>query len=91
MVDLEAYRRWFLVHVLGAYYMTGVVLVLLWRSYQEYLELRHAFRQRPAPENYTVMVHHIPGAMRSNAAIAAYFEALFPGSVKKVRPCAGMG
>lgn len=31
------------------------------------------------------MVHHIPGAMRSNAAIAAYFEALFPGSVKKVR------
>lgn len=33
----------------------------------------------------TVMVHHIPGAMRSNAAIAAYFEALFPGSVKKVR------
>jgi len=91
VVDLEAYRRWFLVHVLGAYYMTGVVLFLLWRSYQEYLELRHAFRQRPAPENYTVMVHHIPGAMRSNAAIAAYFEALFPGSVKKVRPCAGVG
>lgn len=51
VVDLESYRRWFLVHVLGAYYMTAVVLFLLWRSYQEYLQLRHAFRQRPAPEN----------------------------------------
>lgn len=51
VVDLESYRRWFLVHVLGAYYMTVVVLFLLWRSYQEYLQLRHAFRQRPAPEN----------------------------------------
>lgn len=51
VVDLESYRRWFLVHVLGAYYMTGVVLFLLWRAYEEYLQLRHAFRQRPAPEN----------------------------------------
>lgn len=119
VVDVESYRRWFLVHVLGAYYMTAVVLFLLWKAYEEYLQLRHAFRQRPAPENCawarlrlgvlervstpkhaltriharihhphqtdTVMVHHIPGAMRSNAAIAAYFEALFPGSVKKAR------
>lgn len=84
VVDMETYNRWFLVHVLGAYYMTAVVLVLLWRAYEEYLRLRQAFRQRPAPENYTVLVHHIPGAMRSNAAVAAYFEALFPGCVKKV-------
>lgn len=90
VVDMESYNRWFLVHVLGAYYMTAVVLVLLWRAYVEYLRLRHAFRQRPAPENYTVLVHHIPGAMRSNAAIAAYFEALFPGSVKKVGECVGV-
>ena len=83
-VDMEEYTKLFLVHVLGAYYMTGVVLYLLWRQYAEYAELRHAFRQRPEPENYTVLVHHIPGAMRSNAAVAAYFEALFPGSVKKV-------
>ena len=80
----EDATRLFLVHVVGAYYMTGVCLYLLWRQYQEYVELRHAFRQRPQPENYTIMVHHIPGAMRSNTAVSSYFNALFPHSVQKV-------
>jgi len=30
------------------------------------------------------MVHHIPGAMRSNTAVSSYFHALFPDSVQKV-------
>lgn len=62
-VNKEEYTRLFLVHVLGAYFMTGVCMYLLWRSYEEYLELRHAFRQRPEPENYTIMVRqhlHLP-------------------------------
>ena len=53
-------------------------------QYQDYLALRPAFRQRPDPANYTIMVHHIPGAMRSNTAVSSYFNALFPHSVQKV-------
>ena len=47
-------------HILGAYFMTGVTLYLLWRQYDEYVQLRHTFLAQAQPQNYTIVVRPEP-------------------------------
>ena len=66
--EYDNYTRLFLVHILGGYFMSFVTLYLLWRQYGEYVELRHVFRTRPEPENYTILVS-LSGGVALDAAV----------------------
>jgi hypothetical protein len=70
--------------VVFAYAFNLHALWLLDKEYTEYSELRQDFLCYGDPDlvpqtRYTAMVEYLPAELRSGVALAAYYDALFPG------------
>jgi calcium permeable stress-gated cation channel len=64
-----------------------VVIIFCFMIYKEiasYSHRRRRYRSRPSPANYVVLVMDIPRESRSQEAVRAMFECLFPGEVHAV-------
>jgi hypothetical protein len=72
--------------VVFAYAFNLHALWLLDKEYTEYSELRQDFLCYGDPDlvpqtRYTAMIEYLPAELRSGVALAAYYDALFPGKV----------
>lgn len=77
-------RMW--IPAIFAYLFTGFIFFVMKQEYRHFLELRMDFLARGTTyihpqHHYSLMVENIPHELRSEKALAAYFESLFPGKV----------
>ena len=60
-------------YILTAYLYTAITIFFLWKQYREYVILRHHFLSLPTPQQYSILVDHIPSTFRKNQIIKDYF------------------
>lgn len=79
-----SWRLW--IPTIFAYFFSGFILFVMKQEYRHFLELRMDFLARGTSfinpqHHYSLMVENIPNELRSEKALADYFESLFPGKV----------
>jgi Late exocytosis, associated with Golgi transport/Cytosolic domain of 10TM putative phosphate transporter len=77
-------RMW--IPAIFAYLFTGFIFFVMKQEYRHFLELRMDFLARGTSyihpqHHYSLIVENIPHELRSEKALADYFESLFPGKV----------
>jgi calcium permeable stress-gated cation channel len=76
---------------LVAFYLFNIVfLVLLYKEYEYFVDLRQQFLKDGDPEfnpqiSYSVLVENVPAAYRSSEKLKELFSKLFPGEIKCAR------
>ena len=83
-ISPHGWRMW--ISVLFLYLFSGFILFVVKQEYRHFLELRQDFLARGSihvhpQHHYSLMVENIPYALRSDRALADYFNQLFPGAV----------
>lgn len=80
-VDNNSRAMW--IPCLALYLFTGFIFFVVSQEYRHYLEIRQDFLAKGTihvhpQHHYSVLVENIPAALRSDAALAQYFNHLFP-------------
>lgn len=84
MGNVPSGSRFLIADLIGVFWNTTVVLIVMYRLYWRFVELRLSQAQRVlAAENYTVMVREV-GPDTTDAEVRETFERLFPGKVVAV-------
>ena len=84
-VGADSPRLWAPVALMYLYTLMG--LYLIYREHELVLRLRQDWLaygdvDTPAQARHSVVVERLPRALRSDGALRAYFELLFPGKVR---------
>jgi hypothetical protein len=66
---------------IGASSLSFVVLHLMQNEYIVYNRWRRYLLSQPCPQNFVVLVRHLPPSLRSSRAASAYFQRMFPATV----------
>lgn len=69
-------------HVTMTYVFTFLALYMVYRSYEEYVELRHSHlrSEQMNGRSMSIIIYDVPEHLRSDEALSAYFKNLFPES-----------
>ena len=59
---------------IACYFVYGFALILLYREVAWYGTYRHKYISKPRVENYSIYLKHIPGDMRTNKDLEAFFR-----------------
>jgi len=83
-IDTDSWRMW--APGVFCYLFSFFTAFVMKQEYQHFLELRQDFLARGRKDvnpqhQYSLMIENIPKELRSNHALAEYFEKLFPGKV----------
>lgn len=71
----------FWAHLIIAYVFCGFFYYLAYHLWQDYLNYRHQFLAKwgSIGGGHTVLIHYLPKTIRTDAALLAYFQKIFPG------------
>ena len=59
---------------IACYFVYGLALILLYRELAWYADIRHKYLSQLRVENYSIYLKHIPGDMRTNKDLEAFFR-----------------
>jgi hypothetical protein len=87
MGNIPTGNRRFWAHLIIGYIISGVFYFLAYHTWTSYMNYRHQHLARWTllGGNHTVLLHELPKALRSDQALLAHFQALYPGQIRAAR------